>query len=261
MPTLRYSEFEPAPALTPYVLCYWEFAASAEQEPYTHHVMPDGCTVLAYGRRGGAEWVSLVGPSLDGLRAPVEPNELIWGVRFWPDAAGALLPLEPPALKGAHMLLAEQLPDLSEALQTRLTTCQSAFEAAQVFDEVLGYTRPTDAQLDQQVRKGVKAITMTQGQIAIRDLAEQLGLSERQFQRRFRRTVGLTPKQYARIRRLRSSVANAMQEEPKGWSQVAAEQGYADQAHLIREFTQLTGQSPTTFLDRTIAIEHINVTP
>lgn len=262
MQPLRYSEFDPDPVLARYVLCYWEFAASEEQAPYTHHVMPDGCIVVAYIRRCNAEeWMSLIGPSLDGFRAPVQPGDLIWGVRFWPDAAGALLPLEPPALRDAHRLLAEALPDLAGELKPRLTSCRTACEAAVVFDQSLRKRLAQARPLDAVVRAGVEAIVAAQGQLAIGDLAEHLGLSERQFQRRFRRAVGLTPKQFARIRRLRSSVANALDDAPKGWSRVAVEQGYADQAHLVREFSQLVGQPPTTFMERTRTIEHVNVTP
>ena len=87
------------------------------------------------------------------------------------------------------------------------------------------------------------------------------GLGERQLQRRFREAVGLTPKQFARIRRMRETAAGMLRPDARGWAGVAADFGYADQSHLIHEFSQLTGLTPVAFEDRLRRIEHGNVRP
>jgi AraC-like DNA-binding protein len=59
--------------------------------------------------------------------------------------------------------------------------------------------------------------------------------------------VGLTPKELARIRRFREAAIEAVLAPPQPWVELAAEHGYADQAHLIHEFRRLIGLSPESF--------------
>lgn len=262
---VRYSEFAPHPSLCSYVLCYWEYAAGNDIEPFRQHVMPDGCIVLACGRQGKSLWTSLVGPSLKGIKAPIHPGALIRGIRFWPDAGGALLGLDPVSLRDRHMLVEDALPDFAVGMWSAAGDADSPEEAAVVFDHILMPLLDSADPIDDLVRYGIRLITTSGGRLSIGDLATRIGLSERQFQRRFRRASGITPKQYARIRRLRTSVGAALDAVSKhtdpSWGRLAAEQGYADQAHLVREFSQLIGQSPVTFMERTSRIEHVDVKP
>ena len=80
---------------------------------------------------------------------------------------------------------------------------------------------------------------------------------------RIRRTLancfGVSPtavrKQFARIRRLRSA-GTSLLEGSQSWAGVAASHGFADQSHLIHEFSQLTGLTPVAFEARLRRIEH-----
>ena len=72
----------------------------------------------------------------------------------------------------------------------------------------------------------------------VREIAERLGLSERQLHRRSLAAFGYGPKTLARIRRLQRALAVPA---PVGGAAVAAAAGYADQAHLTREVRALAG--------------------
>jgi len=115
--------------------------------------------------------------------------------------------------------------------------------------------------LDDAVRRAVLAIVAARGDASIAAVAAGIGLGERQLQRRFREAVGLTPKQFARIRRMREAAAGMLRPGSPGWAAVAADFGYADQSHLIDEFSQLTGLTPVAFEDRLRRIEHGSVQP
>jgi AraC-like DNA-binding protein len=60
----------------------------------------------------------------------------------------------------------------------------------------------------------------------------------------------------ARIQRLRASAVEAVFHEDEPWVAIAANQGYADQAHLIREFRDLLGLTPKDFEQHFRRIEH-----
>jgi AraC-like DNA-binding protein len=79
-----------------------------------------------------------------------------------------------------------------------------------------------------------------------------VGWSHRHLIARFRQQVGLTPKIGARLVRLDAVWRHIEKGGPLDWGQVAADAGYADQAHLIRDFRQFTGITPTEFLARAL---------
>jgi AraC-like DNA-binding protein len=190
----------------------------------------------------------------------VEPAQVVRGVRFRPEAAGALLGIEPRTYCDEQRPLDAVLPELERSLSARLTGTEDVdFVAA--FTASLRELLPGARTVDPLVRAAVDVLTLTDGAMPIGEVARRVCLSERQLQRRFGAAVGLTPKQFARIRRLRSTVGDALSGGDAGWSRLAAQLGYADQAHMVREFSALTGQSPENFLAHTRRIEHVDVRP
>ena len=82
-------------------------------------------------------------------------------------------------------------------------------------------------------------------------LAEEVGWSHKHLIARFRQQVGLRPKTAARLARLDGVWRRLDQAGGRlDWGQVAREAGYADQAHLIRDFHQFTGTTPTALVAR-----------
>ncbi|CAM5248482.1 DUF6597 domain-containing transcriptional factor [Rhodanobacter lindaniclasticus] len=82
----------------------------------------------------------------------------------------------------------------------------------------------------------------------IAPLVREAGLSERRFGMLFQRQVGMRPKHYARLLRFRAVVDHAQARPTVNWSQVAADGGYFDQAHLTHEFRQFAGITPAAFM-------------
>jgi transcriptional regulator GlxA family with amidase domain len=75
-----------------------------------------------------------------------------------------------------------------------------------------------------------------------------VGRSGRYLELRFRDQVGVPPKTAARVLRFQHALSVATGSSRPAWSQVAAQCGYVDQAHLNREFRQLAGCTPTELL-------------
>lgn len=102
---------------------------------------------------------------------------------------------------------------------------------------------------DVVVRRVAQALRASRGAASVPWLADRAGLSERQLARRFSSQVGLGIKHAARVERLRASL-RLQRREHLGWAELAAACGYADQAHLSREYKALTGRSPSVLLAR-----------
>jgi AraC-like DNA-binding protein len=94
-------------------------------------------------------------------------------------------------------------------------------------------------------------LVATGGAVPIGRLAAEVGWSHKHLITRFRQQVGLGPKTAARLVRFDGVWRRLDEHRPLDWGQVAADAGYADQAHLVREFRQFTGTTPTQFQAQT----------
>ena len=89
-----------------------------------------------------------------------------------------------------------------------------------------------------------RMIVKTGGRARIASLVERSGLGARQFERCFYNQVGTQPKRYARIVRLGCALRLRRGHPFRSWTEIAADAGYADQAHMIHEFRALSGDRP-----------------
>jgi AraC-like DNA-binding protein len=79
-------------------------------------------------------------------------------------------------------------------------------------------------------------------------VTERIGLSQTRFIQVFREAVGLTPKQYCRVRRFQHVLRMLEGGAPVKWAELALTSGYFDQAHLIHDFQAFAGLTPTAYL-------------
>ena len=95
-----------------------------------------------------------------------------------------------------------------------------------------------------------RKLASVSGDARIAALAEEIGWSRKHLVGRFKAEIGLGPKSVARVMRLHRACRLACDGERRGWAGIAAESGYADQAHLTREFVALAGEPPTAWASR-----------
>ncbi|MGE3289390.1 MAG: helix-turn-helix domain-containing protein [Pseudonocardia sp.] len=86
------------------------------------------------------------------------------------------------------------------------------------------------------------------GRLPIRLLAEETGWSHKHLITMFRRQVGLPPRTAARLVRFDGVLRRVERPDRPAWEQVAADSGYADQSHLVRDFRAFAGTTPTGFV-------------
>lgn len=90
-----------------------------------------------------------------------------------------------------------------------------------------------------------RELAFCHGEIRISAIADRLDWSRKHLSQRFQEEVGISPKQLARMFRFNRVLALAADTGTPDWAELAAECGYADQAHLTREFAEFTGTTPT----------------
>jgi AraC-like DNA-binding protein len=242
---MRYSEHPVAPRHQPWVAYFWHFVTDPAAGELDHWIPPDGGMIVSY--RLGDPGAMLTGPQLAPLQVLVRGGEVYWGIRFWPGTAPALLPVEAPLLRDRTVPLATVDPEWDRRVAAALATVREAGPAVERLGGLVDDLLPPRRELDGAVMQGVFRLLRSAGGEPVPAVARAAGLSPEQFRRRFRRAVGLTPKELARIRRFREAAIEAVLAPPQPWVELAAEHGYADQAHLIHEFRRLIGLSPESF--------------
>jgi AraC-like DNA-binding protein len=98
-----------------------------------------------------------------------------------------------------------------------------------------------------QVAELVERITSDASLRRVEQLSLACGVSVRGLRRLFSDYVGVSPKWVMRRARLHEAALRADGGEPVDWAELAADLGYADQAHLTRDFTATIGVSPSRY--------------
>jgi AraC-like DNA-binding protein len=132
-------------------------------------------------------------------------------------------------------------------LHQRLGECGSIEERVTVMDQFL-LPRAIAAGAADGVAAASNLILSRGGGERIPAFANSAGLSMRQFERRFVRQVGMGPKLFARIARFEAVVDQMARSSSESWTSVAHRFGYFDQMHMVHEFAEFTGQTPTETL-------------
>lgn len=204
-------------------------------------------------RQSPAAYDALVGgmhtsPALithDGAQSGIQ-------LRLRPLAARALLGLPAGELAGLDLPADAVLGPDAEEVHGRLQAARTWPERFAALDHVLGRRLSGERTAPDQVQAAWRHLLRTGGTASVSDLARQVGWSERHLATWFRTEVGLTPKAAARV--IRFSRARRLLEAGSSRGQVpalarlAADCGFYDQSHLVREFGVFAGCSPTRWL-------------
>lgn len=101
-----------------------------------------------------------------------------------------------------------------------------------------------------EIAHAYRRLEQQAGNLRITDLAREIGWSRKHFAHRFRAETGLGPKTIARIMRFQRACRLARTGAQRDWAALSGASGYADQAHMVREFTALAGESPAAWRRR-----------
>jgi AraC-like DNA-binding protein len=105
----------------------------------------------------------------------------------------------------------------------------------------------TSTSIDVRIQEAIQIILNKKGKINIKDLREQLHITERTFERQFLAQVGVTPKQFAKFIQFQVSLNQISDENYTRLTDVVFDNGFADQSHFIRNFKRFTGKIPSDF--------------
>lgn len=251
---MRYFEIAPSAPLADFVQCLWYLEKDyGPPHPDGEWIFPDGTTDLVMQRQGSFFTSAgslpacfFVGPRRTPLllRAP-GPAAAI-GIRFHPH--------------GVYPFVRQPLDEFTESIislhdfEGTLATlpaeqCRTLTPLAAItrLERFLQRSRSADLSEHARLHSCVQWLRQSQGVASIAALADTVNLSTRQLERRFRQTIGVSPKQLARIIRFDAVRDQLMLHPGVDLTALAHSAWYHDQAHFIHDFRDLAGLAPTGF--------------
>lgn len=132
-------------------------------------------------------------------------------------------------------------------LSEQITTAQNAAEAIQRFEQFAIQQLHDHRTVKPFLIYAFDAVLSSHGQVKVSELCNKLNVSRQYFHHYFKDKIGLSPKSYARIIRLRHAVDIIYEHKDKSQTQIALESGYFDQAHFINDFKSILHQPPSAF--------------
>lgn len=242
-----YKEYLPDLRLLHLIETYW-VADGVIENSVTQRVLPDGCVdiIFDFGSNTPAGLPKLVGTMTSLLEISYQPGRVqMMGIRFAPAGITAFTHIPVSGITNQNIELPltetlfdksfyERLPDM-ECMQERIAYINVYF-LARMHKLYLP---------DKQIRHAVSLIQNNNGYFPVRKIAAEVCLSERQFERKFKTTIGISPKAFSNIMRFRS-VRKYMETHPdESMYEIAIACGYYDHSHMNKEFQRLGSLSPS----------------
>ncbi|MFI2650518.1 DUF6597 domain-containing transcriptional factor [Micromonospora fulviviridis] len=247
---VRFRRRLPAPALRPWVEHYW-LIDWALTEPFDQRVVPHPAVNVVFQAQGdGAEHGLLAGVDTGLFTVSLHGTGRVTGVQFRPGGFRPFWGRPVAELTGRRLPLPAGPPPAGAARTVPFAAgpvCPGTDEQrCRRLDDLLTAWEPVPDPLTAEATDLVEEIRTDRTVLRVDDFARRHGVSTRRLQRLFLDHVGVGPKWVIRRYRLQEAIEQAAA-GPLDWSRVAADLGYADQAHLVREFTAVAGVSPAAY--------------
>lgn len=245
----------PTELLRPFIKAY---RIIESQDGLLNRVLPDTSVTIAFRYKGQVNYISsnnlsdLPVSTISGLRKSARL------IKYSEDTATIIVLFKEagatPFFKGPlHELFEESValdnfisqPKIS-IIEEQLAEADNNNQRIAIIEQFL-LSLLYNQKPDELIFTALQKISITKGSLKIKDLADSLYISQDAFEKRFRKTVGTSPKQFASIIRMKSIVSQSMQKQTL--SNITFDAGYFDQPHFNKDFKLFTGLTPTQFFN------------
>ena len=250
---MKFNTYIPCDILKPFVK---SFAIEESTTESTYKILPDINLVIGFQYKGRLSLMqnnSEIPLSISGVSGLSDQSRIfknspdIGTVLIFFKEAGAAQFFKQPvhdlfreSISLDNFMLRSELLCLEEKLAEATTDRQRIATVEQFLINQMTTTEP-----DKLVLAALSLIHKNKGNIRIKVLTEQLYISQSSLEKRFRQAVGASPKKFASIVRLQNVIHQC--NTISSLTELGYEAGFYDQAHFIKEFKALTGDTPEKF--------------
>jgi AraC-like DNA-binding protein len=247
---------QPGPALSGIVHEYWE--VKGRLSPFREALLPNGFTEVMFnlgpphrvfeGAGVGVwerSWFSGLHQRAIFIES-LEGTHLI-SIRLHPLAATQLLGFIAAETANSIVDLESFIGEDAGELRDELVAAANHEVRFVLLERFLRDRKPM-TELPAFVRDAASKIELTHGALRVAELHKELDVSRKHLAVSFTRYLGISAKSYAQIQRFLWTLGKLRDSVEVDWSRLAAEAGYSDQSHLVRDFRGVGAASPTEYL-------------
>lgn len=235
--------FPPSRAMEPFIEHFWIQQTPSNPVGRTWRIIPDANPYLIFSVSSEDSRIygrcALIGPRSRFADVTMANRILTCGARLRPGALPLLTHFPASDFTDRSVLVEDVFGRQGKRMIEQLGELRSPIAAISVISDFLsqkwGHHRVASLPRGTYTR--------------VEEMASQTSLPIRTLRARLMQHVGLSPKRVIRIERLQRALVSS-QGRSVAWADIAASSGYADQAHMIREFHDLLGESPTAWSRR-----------
>ena len=258
---MQYRKFPPSPILSPFVECYFIWNSEGLLElPMVIESPPSGfCSIVFnYGapyflqnkkyERLAVPMQFISGQSIYSYKLFLEGEIGVAGIVFKPAALATLYGL--PIYE-----YTEERINLYEVFNRNVVDKYAGEikrsveeQKVKLLEEFVMHHYNIHKPEPDYIDHAANFIVEHNGMIQVSDLLKDSYMSRRSFERKFFHKVGLSPKYYARIRRIGYLLSFVAGKRKADWPKLLADCEFYDQAHFIKDFKEFTGRSPQQYL-------------
>jgi AraC-like DNA-binding protein len=260
---IQYREYAPCEELQPYVECYWSGIAHPPEttSATAQRVVPDGCIDIVFEFKAplaeDPSWLPssiessmVVGTMSRPLIVTASSEIQFLGVRFKPGKAHGFFRVAAGELTDCTVPLDDIWGRIGSNLVSTLSEQHSLRHMiVRLEKELLKRLHSFDAE-DPYIQPIIGFILDRRGAVSVQSLSALAGISRQHIARKFDHYVGISPKLFCRVVRFQNMMRSVASPGNVDWASAALDLGYYDQAHMISDFKEFSGLTPTAFLAR-----------
>jgi AraC-like DNA-binding protein len=257
---MAYLITKPSPALAPYVRQYWALDHCHQADQcHTQRIVPSGLPELIFyfsdlpacpqeNRRMSASAV-LSGQNESWYDLEVTGRLSLFSILFEPAGLARFIDLPINELLNCSIPLRFVLGQQADELEEMLYAAGDFGKRVAVAEDFLmkGLQKRDAPYAWKRIGSGLTRIRQEGGLVTVNSLADRACYSRKQFERKFSEYAGASPKQFLRIIRFQHSIHTKARHPEMSLTALSYACGYYDQAHMVKEFKQLSGMTPGSF--------------
>lgn len=247
------------PPLSQFITCLWYVDL---QVPYTREkILPTGTIELMINfgpphRRYNKDETAfdLMQKSwIAGFQTGFLVNEPVaetcmMGVRFKPGGAFPFLGLPVAEITDLVIDMDCLWGGFIDEVRERLLALPTVADKFLLLEQILWQRMNRDRLDTAVIHHAINHITRANGNLSVKALSENIGISQKHLITQFKKSVGVSPKQLSRVARFQKVLTQIDPMQPVDWRTIAHACHYYDQSHFNRDFAAFTGMSPSKYV-------------